>query len=193
MDEKNIIQQGEKVKFIITSRNPNFNIEEDDFYVEIIYGMMGKKLTIQKSDMLYGTDGEYVMQFSTEGMVGPVNARMVWQCHDTDSDPANQRQEVDMQIICFVVTTPCPVLLNCPKCSNEGHDVNYELTEEPDIAAKYLRLCVTEIVTPDQIELTLVFALSCLHQFSHTLQMNSMKVKSFIELKSLKIMFEHSV
>ena len=105
MDEKNIIQQGEKVKFIITSRNPNFNIEEDDFYVEIIYGMMGKKLTIQKSDMLYGTDGEYVMQFSTEGMVGPVKARMVWQCHDTDSDPANQRQEVDMQIICFVVNS----------------------------------------------------------------------------------------
>lgn len=149
MDEKNIIQQGEKVKFIITSRNPNFNIEEDDFYVEIIYGMMGKKLTIQKSDMLYGTDGEFVMQFSTDGMIGPVKARMVWQCHDTDSDPANQRQEVDMQIICFVVTTPCPVLLNCPKCSSEGHDVNYELTEEPDIAAKYLRLCVTEIVTPE--------------------------------------------
>ena len=28
-----------------------------------------------------------------------------------------------------------------------------------------------------QIELTLVFALSCLHQFSHTLQMNSMRVR----------------
>ena len=52
MTEKDIIQEGEKVKYIITSRNPNFNIEEDNFYVELLYGHMGKKLTIQKSEML---------------------------------------------------------------------------------------------------------------------------------------------
>ena len=34
MDAKNIIQQGETLKYIITSQNPNFNIEEDDFYVD---------------------------------------------------------------------------------------------------------------------------------------------------------------
>lgn len=149
MTENDIIQQGEKVKFIVTSLNHNFNIEEDDFRVELIYGMMGKKLVIQKSDMLYGTDGEFIMQFSTSGMVGKVVARTVYYVHDTDIDPDDEREEVDEQVICFVVSNPCPVLLNCPKCSSEGHDIRFERTEEPDIAAMYLRLCVTEIVTPE--------------------------------------------
>ena len=149
MSENDIIQQGEKVKYIVTSRNPNFNIEEDDFRVELIYGMMGKKLIIQKSEMMYGTGGEYIMQFSTSGMVGKVVARTVFFVHDADINPDGEREEVDEQVICFVVSTPCPILLNCPKCSSEGHDIHFERTEEPDIAAMYLRLCVTEIVTPE--------------------------------------------
>ena len=149
MTEKDIIQEGEKVKYIITSRNPNFNIEEDNFYVELIYGRMGKKLTIQKSEMLYGTGGEYIMQFSTKGMLGKVTARTVFFVNDADIDPNGEREEVDEQAIAFVVTTPCPILLNCPKCSSEGHDIHFERTEEPDIAALYMRLCVTEIITPE--------------------------------------------
>ena len=127
----------------------NLNLEEDDFYVELRYGMMGKKLVIPKSEFLYGTGGEFIMLFPTDGMVGKVTARFVWQCHDTDSSPNNQRQEVDEQIIAFVVTSPCPQLVICPKCSSEGHDVRYERTDEPDIAAMYLRLCATEVVTPE--------------------------------------------
>ena len=152
MDPKNIVQQGEMLKYIITSQNPNFNMEEDDFYVELIYGMMGKKLVIPKSDMIYGTDGEYIMSFSTDGMVGKVTARMVWQAHDTDIAPHNQRQEVDVQIIAFVVTTPNPQLLICPKVSSDGNDVRYELTDKPDIAAMYLRLVATETVIPEHGE-----------------------------------------
>ncbi len=74
MTEKDIIQQGETVKYIITSRNPNFNIEDDDFRVELIYGMMGKKLTIQKSEFQY-LDGHWVFSFQTTGMIGPVKAK----------------------------------------------------------------------------------------------------------------------
>lgn len=152
MADLNIIRQGEKVKYIVTSQNINFDMEACDFYVELHYGMMGKKLVIPKSEFLYGTGGEYIMIFSTEGMIGKVVARLVWQCHDTDSSPNNQRQEVDEQIIAFVATTPCPQLVFCPKCSSEGHDVRYELTEEPDIAAMYLRLVATETVTPEHGE-----------------------------------------
>jgi len=149
MTENDIIQQGEKVKYIVTSRNPNFNIEEDDFRVELIYGMMGKKLVIQKSEMAPSPGSEYIMQFSTSGMVGKVTARTVFYVHDADIDPDGEREEVDEQVICFVVTTPCPTFLNCQKCSSDGHDIHFERTEEPDIAAMYLRLCVTEIVTPE--------------------------------------------
>ena len=92
MADLNIIREGETVKFIVTSQNVNLDMETCDFYVELIYGMMGRKLVIPKSKFLYGTCGEYIMIFSTKGMVGKVIARMVWQCHDTDSDPDNQRQ-----------------------------------------------------------------------------------------------------
>ena len=149
MTEKDIIQQGETVKYIVTSRNPNFNIEDDDFRVELIYGMMGKKLVIQKSEMAPSPGSEYIMQFSTKDMVGKVVARTVFYVHDADINPDGEREEVDEQVICFVVTTPCPTFLNCPKCSSEDHDIHFERTEEPDIAAMYLRLCVTEIVTPE--------------------------------------------
>lgn len=149
MADLNIFQKGDKVKFIITSQNPNLDMEVCDFYVEIIYGMRAEKLTIQKSEMLYGTDGEYVMIFDTSNMIGKLTARFVWFAIDTDCDPDNRRQEVDEQIIGFVAGTPCPQLIICPKCNSDGHDVRYELTDEPDIAAKYLRLCVTETVTPE--------------------------------------------
>lgn len=152
MAELNIFQRGDKAKFIITSQNVNLNMETCDFYVELIYGMRADKITIQKADMLYGTDGEYVIIFDTSNMIGKLTARFVWYAIDTDCDPDNRRQEVDEQIIGFVAGTPCPQLIICPKCSSSGHDVRYELTDEPDIAAKYLRLCVTEMVIPEHGE-----------------------------------------
>ena len=152
MAELNIFQRGDKAKFIITSQNKNLDMEACDFYVELIYGMRADKITIQKSQMLYGTDGEYVMVIDTTPMVGKMVARFVWYAIDTDCDPDNRRQEVDEQIIGFVAATPCPQLIICEKCSSEGHDVRYELTDEPDIAAKYLRLVATETVVPEHGE-----------------------------------------
>ena len=152
MAELNIFQKGDKVKFIITSQNKNLDMEACDFYVEIIYGMRHSKMTIQKADMLYGTDGEYVMVIDTTPMVGKMVARFVWYAIDTDCDPHNRRQEVDEQVIGFVAATPCPQLVICEKCSSEDHDVRYELTDEPDIAAKYLRLVATETVVPEHGE-----------------------------------------
>ena len=149
MTENDIINQGETVKYIITSRNPHFDIEEDNFYVELIYGTRGRKLVIQKSEMLYGTGGEYLMQFSTKGMVGKVTARTVFFVKDVDINPDGEREEVDEQVICFVVTNPCPMFLACPRCSSEGHDIHFERTEEQDIAANYMRLCVTDIIVPE--------------------------------------------
>ena len=111
MTENDIINQGETVKYIITSRNPHFDIEEDNFYVELIYGTRGRKLVIPKSEMLYGTGGEYLMQFSTKGMVGKVTARTVFFVKDVDINPDGEREEVDEQVICFVVTNPCPMFV----------------------------------------------------------------------------------
>ena len=147
MDAKNIVQQGELLKFKVTSNRLDLDMDEVDFYVEIKFGLLGKKITIPKSDFVYGTAGEWVMMFPTDEIVGKVVARFVWQHHDTDVQPGDERQEVDEQIIAFVVTTPNPQMIICPAPSNY-HDVLYERTEESDIGSLYLRLTVPRHITP---------------------------------------------
>lgn len=149
MAELKIFEQGDVKKCIITSQNPYLDMEACDFYVELKWGIPGRKKTIQKADMLYGLEGEYIMTVDTSKMIGKVTARFVWLAIDTDISPDQRRREVDEQIVCFVATVPNPRLFTCPATGGEGHDVRYEWTDEPDLAAKYLRLCVTETVIPD--------------------------------------------
>jgi hypothetical protein len=137
MEAKDIIMQGERAKYFVRSDKWNFNFEENSFYLEILYGMMGGKITIEKSDFLY-LDGRWVFSFPTDDMIGPVKARLVMEIFDPDC-PEDVRQEVDEQYIAIVVTTPCPQLLRCPACDGE-HDIVYERTEQSDIAERYARL-----------------------------------------------------
>lgn len=148
MDKKNIIQQGERVKYMVTFLRPDFNPEEMDFELELRYGFLGRKIVIPKSGFLYGTGGEWLFSFPTDGIVGKVTARMILHMTDTDISSDDDRQEVDEQVIAFVVTTPCPQFLTCPACTG-SHDVSYERTEESDIASMYMRLVSTEWVQPD--------------------------------------------
>ena len=138
MDAKNIIQQGERAKYFVRSDKWNFNFEENSYYLEIIYGMMGQKITIPKSKFQYLND-HWLFSFSTTGMIGPVKARLVMEIIDPDC-PENVRQEVDEQYIAFVITSPCPQFLHCP-CNKGVHEIIYERTEESDIAERYARLC----------------------------------------------------
>lgn len=137
MDAKNIIQQGERAKYFVRSDKWNFNFEENSYYLEIIYGMMGQKITIPKSEFQYLND-HWLFSFPTTDMVGPVKARLVMELFDPDC-PEDVRQEVDEQVIAFVVTTPCPKLLRCP-CDGKTHEIVYERTEESDVAERYARL-----------------------------------------------------
>ena len=137
MEAKDIIMQGERGKFFVRSNKWNFNFEENSFYLEILYGMMGGKITIEKSEFLY-LDGRWVFSFPTDDMIGPVKARLVMEIFDPDC-PEDVRQEVDEQYIAIVVTTPCPQFLRCPACDGE-HDIVYERTEQSDIAERYARL-----------------------------------------------------
>ena len=145
MDKTRIIQQGEEVKFQVQIKD--FDMEANDFRVELVYGYRRTTVTIEKVQMLENSGLFYII-FDTDDIVGRVTARCTWFIPDTDA-PDSYREKVDEQFLCFVVTTPCPQFITCPKCSSVGHDVRYELTDEPDIAAKYLRLCVTETVIPE--------------------------------------------
>jgi hypothetical protein len=132
MDAKHIIQQGERAKYIVTSNRLDFDFWENNFYLEIIYGMMGSKITIEKTDFRE-IDGQWVFSFPTDEIIGKVKARLVMEIGD--------RQEVDEQYIGVVISTPCPQFFKCPKCESVGHDVTYERTEESDIGEKYAILC----------------------------------------------------
>lgn len=138
MDATFIIQQGERAKYFVSSKKWNFNFEENSYYLEILYGMFGQKITIQKSDFQY-LDDKWVFSFPTTGMVGPVKARLVMELFDPDC-PDDTREEVDEQYIAFVVNTPCPRLLRCPACCEQDREIIYERTEASDIAEKYARL-----------------------------------------------------
>ena len=132
MDEKHIIQQGERAKYIVTSQREDFDFGVNDYHLEIIYGMMGAKITIEKTDF-QKLDDYWVFSFQTDNIVGKVMARLVMQIGD--------RQEVDEQYIGVVVASPCQQFFRCPKCESVGHDVTYERTEESDIGEKYAILC----------------------------------------------------
>lgn len=132
MDAKNIIQKGERAKYIVQSNRADFDFGVNDFRLEIIYGSRGQKITIEKKDFQFLND-YWVFSFQTSNIVGKVMARLVMQIGD--------RQEVDEQYIGIVVETPCPQFFRCPKCESVGHDVTYIRTEESDIAEKYAVLC----------------------------------------------------
>lgn len=138
MDATFIIQQGERAKYFVSSKKWNFNFEENSYHLEILYGMFGQKITIQKSDFQY-LDDKWVFSFPTTGMVGPVKARLVMELFDPDC-PDDTREEVDEQYIAFVVNTPCPRLQRCPACCEQDREIIYERTEASDIAEKYARL-----------------------------------------------------
>lgn len=135
MDKTRIIQQGEIAKFQV--QIANFDMEANDFRVELIFGYRRKKATIEKSQMLEN-GGTYYFTFDTDGMVGRVTARCVWFVPDGDLD-GGLREKDDEQYLCVVVDTPCPQFLTCPACTEE-HPVTYTRTEQSDIAEKYQRL-----------------------------------------------------
>ena len=95
----NVIPQGEQAVFSVKSNRMNFSFEDNDFMIEIIYGMMGAKITIEKTDF-QKLDDYWVFSFPTDNIVGKVMARLVMQI--------GERQEVDEQYIGVVISSPCP-------------------------------------------------------------------------------------
>ena len=138
MDTKNIIMKGERAKYFVRSDKWNFSFEENSYRLELLFGMMGEKIVIPKSEFQL-LNGRWVFSFPTDDIVGAVKARLVMEIFDPDC-PDGLREEVDVQYIAFVVDTPCPQFLKCPKCDGK-HEIIYERTEESDIGNRYARLC----------------------------------------------------
>jgi hypothetical protein len=119
----NVIPQGERAVFTVKSNRVNFSFDDNYFYLDIIYGMAGHKVTILKKDF-EEVEGQWRFSFDTSDMVGQLVARMNMFMNDPDC-PDDVRKEVDEQMIGFVAVTPCTRLFTCSKCGGE-HDVTYE-------------------------------------------------------------------
>ena len=119
----NVIPQGEQAVFVVKSNRVNFSFDDNDFRLEIIYGMAGQRVTILKKD-LEKVEGKWRFSFDTSNMIGQLTARLTMYMNDPDC-PDDERPEVDEQLIGFVATTPCTRLHQCPKCGGQ-HDVTYE-------------------------------------------------------------------
>ena len=119
----NVIPQGETAVFSVKSNRMNFSFDDNDFMIEIIYGMAGQRVTILKKD-LEKVDGKWRFSFDTSNMIGQLTARLTMYMNDPDC-PDDERPEVDEQLIGFVATTPCTRRHECPKCGGQ-HDVTYE-------------------------------------------------------------------
>ena len=139
MNEKMIIPQGERAKYFVKSEKWNFSFEENNYRLELLYGMAGKKIVIPKSEFQY-LSNRWLFSFPTNDMIGPVKARLVMDIIDPDC-PEGVRVEVDEQIIGFVVSASCPRFMKCPKCCGGTGEIIYERTEESDIGEQWAFLC----------------------------------------------------
>lgn len=150
MDCKNIIMQGEEAKYAMRIDTQGFNIETDDFNVMLSWGMMGRSLVIEKSQMTFSIDGYCYFVFDTSEMTGRVVAKCTYGVPDIDC-PDGIRTEVDEQLLCFVASTPLPRFACVPAPGCE-HKVTYERSDQSDVASDYQYLSTVEgdrLITAD--------------------------------------------
>lgn len=139
MDTKKIIQQGEEAKVMITITRTGFVMNDDDFKVKLMWGLMGQSITITKDQMFSNDDDEWFFVFDSSPMIGPITAECTYYVPDNDY-PDKLRTEVNRQFLCFVVTSPLPRFICCPALPSTTGTVSYEFTNESDVAELYAYL-----------------------------------------------------
>lgn len=136
---QNIIQQGTEAKVIITI--DDFDMDENTFKVQLIYGYRRTVMEIDKAQMQQG-DGVWFFVFDTADMVGRIVARCTYNVPDMDAS-GGIREKVDEQFLCFVAPVPHPECV-CIPIDTEEHKVHYQFTDESGIADKYQYLETSE-------------------------------------------------
>ena len=66
----NVLEAGMEAKYFIDIQQEGFSMADDDFTVELRWGMRPKSLMITKQDMIADTSGKYFFEFDTKKMVG---------------------------------------------------------------------------------------------------------------------------
>lgn len=141
INSKNIIQQGEEAKYRIAIEREGFSMSENPFSVTLKWGMQGRTLEIQKSEMLTDEQGNWFFTFSTADMVGVVTVECAYDVPDSDYADG-YRTEKEQHPLCFVNTSPrMPQMMRDYGGIYQGVHVSYERTLRSDKRSlfRYLR------------------------------------------------------
>lgn len=137
INSKNIIQQGEEAKYRIAIEREGFSMTENPFMLTLKWGMQGRTLTIDKSEMLTDEAGQWYFTFPTADMVGVVTVECAYDVPDSDY-PDGYRTEKEQQPLCFVNTSPrMPQLMRDHGGIYQGIYVSYERTLRSDKRSLY--------------------------------------------------------
>lgn len=140
-----IIQQGDVAKYQVEIKHEDFDMMHDDFEVTLEWGLLGKYVTIKKSEMPCDEDGHWFMLFDSSDAIGRVMATCHYWVPDSDMSDG-VREEVDRQYIVFVTNIPCPKLacnLSCKTHEDVPH-VTYTRVWRSDVNTLYLNVRTTE-------------------------------------------------
>jgi len=141
INSKNIIQQGEEAKYRIAIEREGFSMSENPFSLTLKWGMQGRMLEIQKSEMLTDEQGNWFFTFNTADMVGVVTVECAYDVPDSDYADG-YRTEKEQQPLCFVNTSPrMPQMMRDHGGIYQGVYVSYERTLRSDKRSlfRYLR------------------------------------------------------
>lgn len=137
MEVKFFIQEGDVAKFQLQIEHADFSQATDNFYVVLRWGLFGKSLTIQKSEMSADEDDNFFLIFDSTGMVGQLIAECHYMVPDSDMS-GGVREEVDRQVLGIVTTSGNPQTA-CSYTVNSDH-VTYTRVWRGDTNTLYLNL-----------------------------------------------------
>ena len=133
-----LVSRGDTVKYKVEITHADFNQANDNYRVELSWGVIRHTMTIEKSDMVVDEDGNAFLIFDTDCMLGWVKASCYYDVEDSDA-PDGYRTEVNYQWLCFVSSEPT-VKFGCDvEPGGDGHVV-YTRVYGGDVNTAYLNL-----------------------------------------------------
>ena len=139
MDIKDITQQGEECKYKVTINQEGFNMNDDEFFVKLTWGLRNQSLLITKDDMFSDEFDNWYFTFPTDTMVGLVMVECDYLVPDDDFAD-HFCTKVDRQYLSFVVTLPLPRMICCPPPPPHGGKVTYERIGDSNVTEYYAYL-----------------------------------------------------
>lgn len=153
MKNDRIIPRGTEVAFAVKIQQEGFNMERDDFAVDLLYGMSGKHVRIEKSDMRTELEGRvWLFDVDTTDMIAEVTAVCYYYVPDVEAS-GGIREMTDRQTLMFVVADSKHPVIDVADDEIDTRNVSYLRVVEGTIGDGEIigRMIADQAVTTDKI------------------------------------------